>query len=56
MASFRIILFCEYWFVPKRFRPSLDQFRKVFRINCIPLYFCTFVMDKYSIRIRLYVQ
>ena len=30
-----------------RFRPSLGPFSKVFRIGCVPLHRCTFVMDMY---------
>ena len=37
----------EYLFVPKRFRPSLDQFSKVFHIKYVPLCLGTFVMDIY---------
>ena len=46
----------ENLFASLLFRPNLHQFSRVFHIKYVPLYLCTFVMDTYSMGMRVYAQ
>ena len=46
-APSKLIILCRHWFGPQQFRPRLDQFSKVFRIEYVPLYLDTFFKDTY---------